>query len=199
MDITVCGNVVITDHALIVISPNPATQARRQAAGSFAAHAVGGALGGAIAAATRPGSIGSGGLLNLGDGKEVPPLLHIDRILTCWPSEVPMELRDLSNWPRISEDRAVTFYPRALMGAIAVSWTGTLRVTFPGVAAGPQHELQFLAGRQGEGSLRQGRLSSAVVGLAVHLPNQPLVPALLALPLQHQAQPSLAPAGDPSR
>src|SRR4051812_8414470 len=106
MSVSVCGDVIVTDWAIVVIAPDPTKVGAMQAGARFA----GGALGGALAAsASRSGA--GGNLLNLGNAEAVPPVAQMKRVTTCWPSEVPPELSQLPEWPRIPEARALTFIP----------------------------------------------------------------------------------------
>ena len=122
MDIFACGDVIITDLALIVIAPNP-TKARAIRVGAAMAGGVVGSM--LVRISSSPGS---GGLLNLFLGDPVPPLAHMKSVTTCWPSEVPEELAGLHGWPRISLTRPLTFCPRAVIGAVRLSWTGQMTI-----------------------------------------------------------------------
>lgn len=135
MEITVCASsyerLVITDHALVCIQVTTPEEAKSRAA----AHFFGGLLGAAIAG--DGGSLLGGGqmsILNLGDGTPVPPLHHIKTVVKCFASEVPDDLAQSGGWPKVAPFRQVVFYPRLLIGEVSLSWSGRLRVTFPGVA-----------------------------------------------------------------
>jgi len=133
MELTVCTTrryrLVITDHAMIAIATMTEDESRAQTA-----HALfGGLLGAAIAG--DGGSLLSGGsVLNLGDGKPVPPLRHIDKVLTCFAAEVPEELSTSRGWPKVLPSRRVTFYPRALIGEVTLGWLGALCAKVAGQA-----------------------------------------------------------------
>jgi hypothetical protein len=130
VDISVCGNVIVTDMAIIVVAPDPGKTRAMRAGAAVAGHIAAGAIGGALGRGVGP-SVG-GSLLNLGDGQAVPPLAHMTRTTTCWPSEVPDELSTLADWPRIAPGRPLTFYPRSVVDSVRLSWTGQLKITLVG-------------------------------------------------------------------
>jgi hypothetical protein len=131
MNISVCGDVIVTDLAIIVVAPDPTKTKALQTGASMAGHIAGGAMGGALAAGYARSS--SNSLLNLGDAEPVPPLAHMSRVVSCWPSEVPAELSGLEGWPKLAEVRALTFYPRGVIGEVKLSFTGEMTLTLPGV------------------------------------------------------------------
>src|SRR5262245_44174054 len=48
MDISVCGDVIVTDLAIIVVAPDPTKEKAMRVGGSVAGHLAGGAVGGAM-------------------------------------------------------------------------------------------------------------------------------------------------------
>lgn len=157
MDLTVCrvtdGRLVITDHALIHVQTTTPEERRAQAT----RHLFGGGLLGAAIAGDGDSLLGGGRLniLNLGDGRPVPPLHHIASILTCFASEVPPELTESRGWPKVEGFRSVAFYPRTLIGQVSVRWSGRLVVTFPGVAADLDTRLDLFATGKARDALRR--------------------------------------------
>lgn len=127
MDVSVYGEVIITNLAIIVIPPKP-TKDRTMRTGAKLAFGVAGSK-----LTDRSEAPGSGGMLNLSHGDPVPALEQIKRVTTCWPSEVPAELSGHPNWPKLKETIPITFYPRAIIDTVRLSWTGKMTITVPGV------------------------------------------------------------------
>jgi hypothetical protein len=132
MDLTVCAGtherLVITDHALVVVQVSTPEESQANVARVLFGGLLGAAVGG------DGGSLLGGGsqsILNLGNGKPVPPLHHMLAVTTCFASEVPPELASSRGWPKVADFRRVTFYPRALIGSVTLSWAGALRATLP--------------------------------------------------------------------
>jgi hypothetical protein len=150
MDVSVCGDVIVTDFAIIVVAPDP----NKASAVRMGARAAGGAAG-SLAMDGRLGSGGSGSLLNLDNAEPIPPLASLTRLATCWPSEVPQELSGRSDWPRIAESRPLTFYPRNVVGKVRLSFTGELTLTLPGVGPDVRAGVNFWQVGKAKGALRR--------------------------------------------
>ncbi len=156
MELTVCAGIydclVITDHALVVVQVSTPEETKARAG----RHLFGGLLGAAVAG--DGGSLLGGGtqsILNLGNGKPVPPLHHIGSVMTCFASEVPAELADSPGWPKVPEYRRVTFYPRTLINSISISWTGALRATLPHSGADLETRIDLFALWKARDALRR--------------------------------------------
>jgi hypothetical protein len=141
LEISVCGDVIVTDPAIVLVAPDPTRTKAFRAGAIVAGTAAGGALGGALAG--HSGSAAGGSLLNLGDAGPVPPLAEMKRVTTCWPSEIPVELSGLTDWPRIPETRPVTLYPRAAIGVVRLSWTGEMSITLSGIGPDVEASVNF--------------------------------------------------------
>lgn len=130
MDVSVYGEVIITNLAIIVIPPNPTKDRTMRTGSKFAFGVAGSKL------TDRSGAPASGGLLNLSHGDPVPPLEQMNSVMTCWPSDVPAELSGHSNWPKLKETTPLTIYPRSVIDNVRLSWTGKMTITVPGVYDG---------------------------------------------------------------
>jgi len=150
MDVSVCGDVIVTDYAIIVVAPDPA----KASAMRMGARAAGGVVGG-LAMDSRQGGGGGGSLLNLNNAEPTPSLASMTRVTTCWPSEVPQELSGRTEWPKIPEARPLTFYPRSVIGKVRLSFTGELTLSLPGVGPDVQAGVNFWQVGKAKGALRK--------------------------------------------
>lgn len=154
MDLTVCTTrrcrLVITDHALVEIVTATEDDSRARTAQVL----FGGLLGAAIAG--DGGSLlGTGGVLNLGGATPVPPLRHIDKVLTCFASEVPDELATSRRWPKVLPHRRVTFYPRTLVNEVTLGWLGAFCAKVTGHPSDLEMRIDILEVRKARHALLQ--------------------------------------------
>jgi hypothetical protein len=154
MDLTVCTTqrhrLVISDHALVDIITVTEDESRARTA-----HAVMGGMLGAAVAGDGEGLLTAGSVLHLGDSKPIPPFRHIDTVLTCFASEVPEELSTDRKWPKVLPHRRVTFYPRALIQVVTLSWFGALHADVTGHPAGVDLRISVLEVRKARRALSQ--------------------------------------------
>ena len=131
IELTVCGtskgHLIITDPCLVEIERPPGTTVTRS---KVLAMVFGGALGAALMSTDdeETGLRLGGSLLNLERGEAIPDNIElIDRVVTCWGTEVPEQLMQQRTWPRrLADDAQLTFFPRHLVRSVRLSWTGEL-------------------------------------------------------------------------
>jgi hypothetical protein len=55
---------------------------------------------------------------------DVPLPSAMKEVATCWAADVPADLATLPGWPRVEGFRPVTFYPRAAIATVRLTWRG---------------------------------------------------------------------------
>lgn len=122
MEVTVATSyrhhVVVTPLAIVRVERRSEDEARQTASIAFS---VGGILGPVLAAiAARVGMPGGPTRLYLLHS-DPPTLAEMTDVLTCWASDVPLEITRLPGWPEVEGFRPVTFYPRSVIASVRLS------------------------------------------------------------------------------
>jgi len=137
MELTICatseGYLIVTDCCLIEVERPPGSNVST----SKALAMVFGGVFGAVLMSTDGEESGlrlKGSLLNLERGESVPDSIErIDRVVTCWATEVPEQLTRDPGWlRRLEDDAQLTFFPRHLIRTLHLSWSGEMRADVDG-------------------------------------------------------------------
>ena len=111
-------HVLITPLAIVRVERRSEQEMRQTSSIAFS---VGGLVGPVLAAiAARVGMPGGPTRLYLLHS-DPPVLAEMADVLTCWASDVPVEITRLPGWPVVEGFRPVTFYPRSIIAAIRLA------------------------------------------------------------------------------
>jgi hypothetical protein len=136
MDLTVsrayARYVVISDPAIITVERRSEEELRQTRSIATSLPSFAGPVVAAIA--DRVGLPGGPVKLYLRPSA-VPPVSELTDVLTCWTSDVPDELTALPGWPKVESYRPVTFYPRAVIEGLMLSWWRGIVLTLAREAA----------------------------------------------------------------
>ena len=55
---------------------------------------------------------------------DVPLPSAMKEVATCWAADLPADLAALPEWPSVEGFRPVTFYPRAAIASVRLTWRG---------------------------------------------------------------------------
>jgi hypothetical protein len=157
MEVTVASSyrqhVVVTPLAIARVERRSEDEVRQTSSIAFS---VGGLVGPVLAAiAERVGMPGGPTRLYLLHS-DPPALAEMADVFTCWAADVPPEITRLPRWPAVEGFRPVTFYPRAALASVRLSFFGGLSLD---VGKAPSSRVKLPVP-----PWQHGRIRSALVG-----------------------------------
>lgn len=122
MDLTVATSygqhVVISPLAIVRLERRSAEEVRRASSITLS---VGGVVGPVLAAVADRVGMPSGPTRLYLRHRELPPLVEMADVTTCWAADVPEALTSLPGWPEVESFRPITFYPRRRIARLRLS------------------------------------------------------------------------------